>query len=85
MQRVTAVFLVVTLHLIFATAAAAQIRIIRAGRVWDGAQTLNGVAIVIDGDRFARILPSTAELPSGAEPRYTPRAAASTASIPRRR
>ena len=42
---------------------AAQTRVIRAGKVWDGAQVLTDVAIVIEGDRINRILPANAELP----------------------
>lgn len=59
--------LLLSLQLSDATAAAAQIRIVRAGKVWDGVRTVNDVAIVIDGDRIARILPASAELPRDAE------------------
>src|SRR6476661_4950004 len=56
-----------TVSMVFAVEAAAQTRTIRAGRVWDGATTLNDVAIVIEGDRIARILPAGAELPAGGD------------------
>jgi len=56
-----------TVSMLVAVEAAAQTRTIRAGRVWDGATTLNDVAIVIEGDRIARILPAGAELPAGGD------------------
>jgi imidazolonepropionase-like amidohydrolase len=59
--------LLLSLQLHFATAAAAQTRIVRAGKVWDGVRTVNDVAIVIEGERIARILAASAELPRDAE------------------
>jgi imidazolonepropionase-like amidohydrolase len=55
------------LQLISADGVAAQTRIIRAGKVWDGATTQTDVVIVIEGDRIARILPAGAALPSGVD------------------
>src|SRR5512132_2768408 len=59
--------LVVMLHLAAASAVWGQTRIIRAGKVWYGTQTLTDVLIVIEVDRITRILPSAAEIPSGAD------------------
>jgi imidazolonepropionase-like amidohydrolase len=67
-MRYTSVLIIASsLMLISAVNAAAQTRVVRAARVWDGATTLSDVAIVIDGDRVTRILPAGADLPSGAE------------------
>jgi imidazolonepropionase-like amidohydrolase len=55
------------LQLISGGDAAAQTRIIRAGKVWDGATTQTDIAIVMEGDRIARILPAGAALPSGVD------------------
>ena len=67
MRYVSALIMASSLMLISAVNAAAQTRVVRAARVWDGAATLSDVAIVIDGDRVTRILPAGADLPSGAE------------------
>src|SRR5437762_1847336 len=67
MRYASALVMASTLLLMFAADAASQTRIVRAGKVWDGAATLSDVAIVIDGDRVARILPAGADLPPGAE------------------
>jgi len=66
-MRYASAFMASSLMLISAVNAAAQTRVVRAARVWDGAATLSDVAIVIDGDRVTRILPAGADLPSGAE------------------
>lgn len=62
--RMTAI---VVLSLLVATIVSAQTKVIRAGRVWDGARILTDVAIVIDGDRIARIVTASEALPAGAE------------------
>ena len=67
MRYASALIMASSLMLISAVNAAAQTRVVRAARVWDGAATLSDVAIVIDGDRVTRILPAGADLPSGAE------------------
>jgi imidazolonepropionase-like amidohydrolase len=62
-----AVMLFTVLQLIVVGDAAAQTRIVTTGKAWDGARTLTNVAIVIEGDRIARILPVDTELPSGVD------------------
>ena len=62
--RMTAI---VVLSLLVATIVSAQTKVIRAGRVWDGARILTDVAIVIDGERIARIATASEALPAGAE------------------
>jgi imidazolonepropionase-like amidohydrolase len=58
---------IVALSILAATTASAQTKVIRAGRVWDGARILTDVAIVIDGDRITRIATASEALPAGAE------------------
>ena len=46
---------------------AAQTKVIRTGKVWDGTRVLTDVLIVIDSDRISRIDPATAPVPAAAE------------------
>ena len=57
----------IVLHLAVATAASAQTTVVKAGKVWDGLETLNDVSIVIDGDRIARVLPPGTPFPQNAQ------------------
>lgn len=51
----------------FPGSAVAQIKVIRAARLWDGARVLTDVFVVIDGDRIARIANSSESIPGTAE------------------
>ncbi len=67
-MRYSSTFVVLSVLLLnLAATASAQTRVIRAGKVWDGAAVLTDVAIVIEGNRISRIVPANAELPSGGE------------------
>ena len=57
----------IVLHLAVAMTASAQTTVVKAGKVWDGLETLNGVSIVIDGDRIARVQPPGTPSPQGAQ------------------
>jgi imidazolonepropionase-like amidohydrolase len=50
-----------------ATTAAAQPKIIRAGRMWDGTRMLSDVQVVLDGDRVGRITDGRESAPHNAE------------------
>lgn len=67
MRNAATLLLVMAFHLNFATPLAAQNKIIRAGKVWDGSRTLTDVEIVVDADRITRIGPATADLPAGVD------------------
>ena len=57
----------IVLHLAVAMTASAQTTVVKAGKLWDGLETLNGVSIVIDRDRIARVLPPGTPSPQGAQ------------------
>jgi len=61
---VAALLLVLTVD---ATIAAAQPKIIRAGRLWDGTRVLNDVQVVLEDDRVVRIIDGNEPAPKNAE------------------
>jgi imidazolonepropionase-like amidohydrolase len=67
MRHTIQITTLVALSVLAAASVSAQTKVIRAGRVWDGARILTDVAIVIDGDRITRIATASEALPAGAE------------------
>jgi imidazolonepropionase-like amidohydrolase len=67
MRHIIRITVIVMLSVLAAGAASAQTKVIRAGKLWDGAQMLSDVSIVIDGDRITSLAKASAALPAGAE------------------
>ena len=66
MQSISAAALLLLLT-VDATTAAAQPKIIRAGRMWDGTRVLSDVQVVLDGDRVVRIIDGSEPASQNAE------------------
>jgi imidazolonepropionase-like amidohydrolase len=66
-MRTTSSVLALCVALAIHGSAAAQTKVIRAARLWDGARLLTDVFVVIDGDRIARIANSSESIPGTAE------------------
>ena len=47
--------------------AAAQTKVIRFGKLWDGSRVLNDAVVVVEGDRITRVTSGADALPSGGE------------------
>ena len=67
MRHTIRITTIVALSVLAAAPVSAQTKVVRAGKVWDGARTLTDVAIVIDGDRIIRIDSARAPVPASAE------------------
>jgi imidazolonepropionase-like amidohydrolase len=67
MRHIIRITVIVMFSVLAAGAASAQTKVIRAGKLWDGAQMLSDVSIVIDGDRITSLAKASAALPAGAE------------------
>ena len=67
MRHTIRITVIVTLSILAATAASAQTKAIRAGKLWDGTRMLSDVSIVIDGDRITKVVGAAEAPPAGAE------------------
>lgn len=66
-MRTTTIAVALTATLSLHGSAAAQTKVIRTGKVWDGSRVLTDVSIVIDGDRISRVNSSSEPIPVTAE------------------
>jgi imidazolonepropionase-like amidohydrolase len=66
-MRITGTLAALIAALMLAGSAAAQEKVIRAARVWDGSRVLTDMSIVIDGDRVSRLSTSSEPISGTAE------------------
>jgi imidazolonepropionase-like amidohydrolase len=66
-MRITGTGVALIAALIIPGSAAAQTRVVRASKVWDGTRVLTDVQIVIDGDRISRVNTSSEPVSATAE------------------
>jgi imidazolonepropionase-like amidohydrolase len=66
-MRITSSVLAFCVALATPGSAAAQTKVIRTAKLWDGARVLTDVLVVLDGDGIARIANSSESLPPTAE------------------
>jgi imidazolonepropionase-like amidohydrolase len=55
------------LALLVPVSAAAQTKVVRFGKLWDGSKTVTDAVVVIDGDRITAVGTGNAAVPKGAE------------------
>jgi imidazolonepropionase-like amidohydrolase len=53
--------------IVLAAPAGAQTRAVRFGKLWDGTRVINDAVVVVDGDRFARIVTDVRTMPKGVD------------------
>ena len=58
---------IVFLLLALGDAAAAQTKVVRFGKLWDGTRVVKDAVLVVEGDRITRVGSGSGDLPTGAE------------------